>query len=167
METAVLLGAAPLLACDEACMVRIRSPRIMTSGWMTVLPPSMMFCVPTSVALRATLLPVSVSMYSPRGGLRDDIVAGFSRRGCCLSWTRRMDRGGSRRMQEQTRSRKKLQWGGRAPFHGGFSSGFEPKLPSFPLTGYFLRRGHKPDKQGSLARCQQWRERLADLRSTV
>jgi hypothetical protein len=34
-----------------------------------------MFWVPTSVALRATLLPVSVSMYSPLGGLRDDILA--------------------------------------------------------------------------------------------
>jgi hypothetical protein len=50
----------------------------MTSGWMTVLPPSMMFWVPTSVALRATLLPVSVSMYSPLGGLREDMLDGYS-----------------------------------------------------------------------------------------
>lgn len=50
----------------------------MTSGWMTVLPPSMMFWVPTKVALRATLLPVSVSMYSPLGGRRDMMG------GCCL-----------------------------------------------------------------------------------
>jgi hypothetical protein len=59
IETAVLFGGAPLADWDDAWMVRIRSPRIMTSGWMTVLPPSMMFWVPTSVALRATLLPVS------------------------------------------------------------------------------------------------------------
>lgn len=39
--------------------VRTRSPRIMTSGWITVLPPRTMFCVPTRTALRATLLPVS------------------------------------------------------------------------------------------------------------
>ena len=39
--------------------VRTRSPLIITSGWMTVLPPSMMFWVPTRMALRATLLPVS------------------------------------------------------------------------------------------------------------
>ncbi len=67
----MLLEAAPLEDWDAAWMVRTRSPRIMTSGWMTVLPPSMMFWVPTSVALRATLLPVSVSMYSPLGGRRD------------------------------------------------------------------------------------------------
>lgn len=66
-----MLGGAPPADWDEGWMVRIRSPRIMTSGMMTVLPPSMMFCVPTSVALRATLLPVSVSMYSPLGGRRD------------------------------------------------------------------------------------------------
>lgn len=71
METAVLLEAALLEDWDAAWMVRTRSPRIMTSGWMTVLPPSMMFWVPTSVALRATLFPVSVSMYSPLGGRRD------------------------------------------------------------------------------------------------
>ena len=44
---------------EEDGAVRIRSPRIMTSGWMTVFPPSMMFWVPTRMALRATLLPVS------------------------------------------------------------------------------------------------------------
>ncbi len=60
IETAVLLaGAAPELEFEGAWTDRVRSPRIITSGWMTVLPPSMMFWVPTSVALRATLLPVS------------------------------------------------------------------------------------------------------------
>ncbi|KAJ2900978.1 uncharacterized protein MKZ38_002162 [Zalerion maritima] len=38
---------------------RVKSPRIITSGCITVLPPSMMFCVPTRLLLRATLLPVS------------------------------------------------------------------------------------------------------------
>lgn len=57
METAVLFAGAP--PEDEDCTVRARSPRIITSGWMTVLPPRMMFWVPTRVALRATLLPVS------------------------------------------------------------------------------------------------------------
>lgn len=56
MATAVLLAGAPPA---EGCAERARSPRIMTSGWITVLPPSMMFWVPTRVALRATLLPVS------------------------------------------------------------------------------------------------------------
>lgn len=55
MATAVELVGAE----DDEGAVRTRSPRIMTSGWMTVLPPSMMFCVPTRMALRATLLPVS------------------------------------------------------------------------------------------------------------
>lgn len=61
MATAVVLAGAAVLPLDEEedGAVRTRSPRIMTSGWMTVLPPSMMFCVPTSIALRATLLPVS------------------------------------------------------------------------------------------------------------
>lgn len=59
IETAVLLGAAPAADWEDAWIVRMRSPRIMTSGWITVLPPSMMFWVPTRVALRATLLPVS------------------------------------------------------------------------------------------------------------
>lgn len=56
MATAVLFAGAPPL---ELLAVRARSPRIMTSCWITVLPPSMMFWVPTRVALRATLLPVS------------------------------------------------------------------------------------------------------------
>ncbi len=86
MDTAVLLGAAPVADCEAGWMVRTRSPRIMTSGWMTVLPPRMMFCVPTSVALRATLLPVSVSMYSPRGGRRDDMFAGGGGDGLGAGW---------------------------------------------------------------------------------
>lgn len=56
MATAVLLAGADPLE-DEA--VRARSPLIMTSGWMTVFPPSIMFCVPTRLALRETLFPVS------------------------------------------------------------------------------------------------------------
>lgn len=59
METAVLLAGAGAPEDDGAGTDRDRSPRIITSGWMTVLPPSMMFWVPTSVAFRATLLPVS------------------------------------------------------------------------------------------------------------
>lgn len=82
----------------EDVLLRERSPRIMTSGWITVFPPSVMFWVPTKMALRATLLPVSwrgmngqsngrtmklkgarrridmprtVSIYSPFGALRD------------------------------------------------------------------------------------------------
>lgn len=73
--------------------VRSKSPRMMTSACMTVLPPRMMFVVPRIWDLRETLLPVSwevvsfvlqvmggatgrgiartVSMYSPLGALRD------------------------------------------------------------------------------------------------
>ena len=39
--------------------VRSRSPRMMTSAWITVLPPSMMFVVPIIWERRETLLPVS------------------------------------------------------------------------------------------------------------
>lgn len=39
--------------------VRSRSPRMMTSAWMTVLPPRMMFVVPIIWERRDTLLPVS------------------------------------------------------------------------------------------------------------
>lgn len=66
---AVLVEGAAAELLETA--VRARSPRIMASAIMTVLPPSMMFCVPTSVAFRATLLPVSVSMYSPLGARLD------------------------------------------------------------------------------------------------
>lgn len=60
METAVLLpGAAAPDAVEDGGLRRVKSPRIIASGWMTVLPPSMMFWVPTRFALRATLLPVS------------------------------------------------------------------------------------------------------------
>jgi hypothetical protein len=59
MATAVLLAGAVPEEDDET--VRVRSPLIMTSGWMTVLPPSIMFWVPTRTALRETLLPVSCS----------------------------------------------------------------------------------------------------------
>jgi hypothetical protein len=41
MATAVLFAGE--LPEDDDVAVRARSPRIMTSGWMTVLPPSMMF----------------------------------------------------------------------------------------------------------------------------
>lgn len=57
MATAVLFAGA-LEPDDEGCE-RMRSPRTMASGWMTDFPPSMMFWVPTRVALRETLLPVS------------------------------------------------------------------------------------------------------------
>ncbi len=53
MATAVLFVGAPPEA-DGAD--RARSPRIMTSGWITVLPPSMMFWVPTRVALTSHLV---------------------------------------------------------------------------------------------------------------
>lgn len=56
MKTAVLLPGWLGLVDGT---VRARSPRIMASGMMTVFPPSMMCCVPTRVALRLTLLPVS------------------------------------------------------------------------------------------------------------
>lgn len=69
MAMAVLVEGAA--AAEEERAVRARSPRIMASAMMTVLPPSMMFWVPTSVAFRATLLPVSVSMYSPLGARLD------------------------------------------------------------------------------------------------
>lgn len=56
MATAVLVaGAEP----EPETAVRARSPLIMASCMMIVLPPSMIFWVPTSVALRLTLLPVS------------------------------------------------------------------------------------------------------------
>ena len=58
MATAVLF-AGPPEPDDEEGWERTRSPRTMASGWMTDLPPSMMFWVPTRVALRDTLLPVS------------------------------------------------------------------------------------------------------------
>lgn len=44
---------------DEDGWERTRSPRIIASGWMTDFPPSMMFWVPTRMAFRATLFPVS------------------------------------------------------------------------------------------------------------
>lgn len=66
---AVLLDG--VAAEEELVAVRAKSPRIMASAMMTVLPPSMMFWVPTRVAFRATLLPVSVSMYSPLGARLD------------------------------------------------------------------------------------------------
>jgi len=95
MATAVFDAGAPPAAAPAAAdeAVRERSPRIMASAWMTVLPPSMIFCVPTRTAFLATLLPVSygdlsqpllfpgaveidqpcrtVSMYSPLGAFRD------------------------------------------------------------------------------------------------
>lgn len=88
MAMAVLVEGVAAEVLETA--VRARSPRIMASAMMTVLPPSMMFCVPTSVAFRATLLPVSVSMYSPLGarldmvgrGLFDRELLGQSRRRC-------------------------------------------------------------------------------------
>lgn len=64
IATAVLLPGAAAEP-DEGCAVRARSPLIIASAWMTVLPPSMMCWVPTRTAFRATLLPVSVSIYSP------------------------------------------------------------------------------------------------------
>ena len=41
---------------------RTKSPRMQTSGWMTDRPARIICWVPTSWFLRATLLPVSVSM---------------------------------------------------------------------------------------------------------
>ena len=49
--------------------VRSRSPLIMASDWITVRPPRMMFVVPWIWERRETLLPASVEMYSPLGGL--------------------------------------------------------------------------------------------------
>jgi len=58
MKMEVLLwGAPPEEPAAEA--VRVKSPRTMASAMMTVLPPSMMCCVPIKLALRDTLLPVS------------------------------------------------------------------------------------------------------------
>lgn len=63
MEMAVLPEAdaveEPLPPLALAGSDLTRSPLIVTSCWMTLLPPRIMFCVPTSVALRETLLPVS------------------------------------------------------------------------------------------------------------
>lgn len=67
MATAVLLaGAAPP---EPGTAVRARSPRIMASCIMTVFPPSIIFWVPTRVALRATLLPVSYRSRRRQGFL--------------------------------------------------------------------------------------------------
>ena len=48
-----------VLEVEEGGSVRIRSPRMITSAWMTVRPPRMMLGVPWMMALRDTLLPVS------------------------------------------------------------------------------------------------------------
>jgi len=48
-----------LSVVEEGGRVRVRSPRMMTSAWMTVRPPRMMFGVPWMKDLRETLLPVS------------------------------------------------------------------------------------------------------------
>jgi hypothetical protein len=72
MATAVLFGGAPDDDAeaddddDASALLRTRSPRIMASGWMMDLPPSMMFCVPTRLALRETLFPVS--FFVKKGG---------------------------------------------------------------------------------------------------
>lgn len=64
----VVLVVVVLLEEDEedgggrVVVVRIRSPRMQTWGWMTARPPRMMCWVPWSWDRRATLLPVSVSM---------------------------------------------------------------------------------------------------------
>lgn len=60
---AVLLEGGVAAAELLEMAVRARSPRIMASAMMTVLPPSMMFWVPTRVAFRATLLPVSYASF--------------------------------------------------------------------------------------------------------
>jgi hypothetical protein len=51
--------------CWPGAPARRRSPRIVQSAWIIVFPPRMMFCEPRMLDLRLTLLPVSVSMYSP------------------------------------------------------------------------------------------------------
>lgn len=57
--TAVEFGGVEEVLEEEEGVVRTRSPRIMTSGWMTALPPSIMFWVPWRLALRDTLFPLS------------------------------------------------------------------------------------------------------------
>lgn len=54
---------------DGVFEVRRRSPRIMASDCITVRPPRMMFVVPWIWERRETLLPASVSMYSPFAAL--------------------------------------------------------------------------------------------------
>ena len=53
------------LPCCPGALTRRRSPRTVQSAWIMVLPPRMMFCEPSTLDFRETLLPVSVSMYSP------------------------------------------------------------------------------------------------------
>jgi hypothetical protein len=48
------------------CGGRTRSPWMTTSCWITHLPARMMWRGPRTLARRLILLPVSVSMYSPR-----------------------------------------------------------------------------------------------------
>lgn len=74
----------------EEGRVRRRSPRMVQSAWMTVLPPRMMFWEPRMVDLRLTLLPVSVSMYSPLRGL-GGIAVGIRDCGLVVEEGRRVD----------------------------------------------------------------------------
>lgn len=53
------LSLVPGLTSLDEGSERIRSPRMMHSAWMTVLPPRIMFVVPMICDLRETLLPVS------------------------------------------------------------------------------------------------------------
>ena len=57
-----LAGGFVLVEEADGGVERTRSPRMQTSGWITERPISTMCWVPTSWFLRATLLPVSVSM---------------------------------------------------------------------------------------------------------
>ena len=59
MAMATVLGLSVLPVPAEGGRVRMRSPRRMTSAWMTVRPPRMMFGVPWMRERRETLLPVS------------------------------------------------------------------------------------------------------------
>lgn len=91
---------------------RIRSPRIRTWGWITARPPRMMCWVPCSWERRATLLPVSVSMYSPFGGLDVLVEVEVEVGGMVGGWR---EWGGI----------GQWQWGGGFGFGGGLQSTVE------------------------------------------
>lgn len=65
MLTAVVLGFSFSPSATRSGF-RHRSPRRWTPAMMTVLPPSMMFCLPSMKARREILLPVSYYMVSTR-----------------------------------------------------------------------------------------------------
>ena len=56
---------------EEEGRVRMRSPRIQASAWMTVRPARIIFCVPWIWERRETLLPVSLEGKVRKTGLRE------------------------------------------------------------------------------------------------